>query len=314
MTKFSDVNNIIGADGGGEAFFRFKQVLKSGSWTVKASGDGTTFSSSSDIFTSSSTGGGGMNNPLAWFRIQEPGGRREYVVQHSITGANDHQWRIKFLESGSFLGGGGATITPSGSGEVFLLGSGSDAAPTFASLFTAAGGGYRYHVVAQSTGEGGVFGFWSFATTTPAGASISAFMHDPLLAGTYPTEDVSPVVIYCRNAAPTVANITSESGAGTFRGFFKYGLAGQIFQIVGCMGNNSITNSATTNPYNSKDQLLPIGFGQSTTNIQFKGVSKYIRWAVFARGYPYTLDLTTDAKIYINGIALPWPDNIAAIL
>lgn len=324
MAKFYDVNTIMGANGGAEAMYRLKEVLKAAGWTVKSSSDGTTYNSTGDQITGSGTGANGMNNASAWFRIQEPGspGRREYTVQHSSTGANDHQWRVKYSANDKFTGGSpGATQTPSATDEAIILGGGTDASPTFASMFTAAGGGYRFHAIAQSTPEGTAYGFWAFATTTPGGVTIMGFMQEPLAAGSFHSLDEDPVSIFLRLNTFTTSNLISEGGATTFRSWSKYNLSGETFivQPLGAhsTGSGYYADGLSTSPYDGKDAKLPAGFGNKATasHFQFKGYGKFLRLRVIStRAYPDTLDLTTDAFVYADVLLIPWPENVAATL
>lgn len=322
MAKFSDVNNVMGANGGAEAIYRLKEVLKAAGWVVKSSSDGTTYNSTGDQITGSGAGAGGMNNASAWFRIQEPGGpgRREYTFQRA-TGGNDHQWRIKYSANAKFTGGSpGATQTPSATDEQTLLGGGTDAAPTYASMFTAAGGGYRFHAIAQSTPEGTAYGFWSFATTTPAGVTMSAIIQEPLEAGSFASADEDPVVIFCRLATLALGTVNVE-GATNWRAWVKYNLSGALFQNCPCYvltnsgGTVFIANTASPSPYNSQDVMLPCTFGTLGGTMQIKGTGKYMRWnCTSGRGYPTTTNLTTDARCYVNAMMVPWPNNTAPVL
>lgn len=317
MAKFSDVNTIVAQ--GAEAIFRFKAVLKNAGWVVKASSDGTTLNSSGDQITTSGTGAGGMNNNNAWFRIQEPGGLREWVVQRGTT---ELVWRVKYSALDRFTGGSqSATQTPSATDEQIMLGGGTDAAPTFATLFQTAGT-YRAHIVAQSTAEGGAYGFWFFTTATGTGTPNMGFFQEPLIVSGYPPEDTDPVIVMVRSGTSSfgASNIGSQASAGGPKTWYKMNLSGEQFAGIGMAGPRS-TNGAfwgatggLANAFNAKDDVVPVCYGRTSSPVYFKGWSKYVFGKIVDRQYPATVDLATNALVYVDDCLVPWPESVTPII
>lgn len=116
-----------------EALFILKERLVDVGWTVIQSGTGTSGSySAGDIISTAAD----LNNPRAWFAIKEPTGDRVFVIQRDTTASSSftNSYRIKYVRAGG-VGTGTANTTPTAtvsSNEVVILGTGTDASPTFA--------------------------------------------------------------------------------------------------------------------------------------------------------------------------------------
>lgn len=143
-----------------DAIFKWKEFMKKQSpdgpgWLVVASGDGlsnyynlglsppvTSIFGDGDCITKSSYNPGGLDNPGAWFVIQQPKSQRQISFQRC---ASSSLWRIKYAPKGfnladSFTSASRvpcANINASGSlDEAILYGSGTDAAPVGSDLFS----------------------------------------------------------------------------------------------------------------------------------------------------------------------------------
>lgn len=107
-----------------EAFFFWKEDLKTNGWTVGSSSDGTTYNASGDQITSGGSGAGGFNNDSAWVRLVAPDGTREILLQR--TGDADSANVVFSFGSNAFTGGSpDATTRPFATSEVGVVG------PTF---------------------------------------------------------------------------------------------------------------------------------------------------------------------------------------
>jgi hypothetical protein len=307
MAKFSDVNTIMGADGGAEAIYRLGAVLITAGWAKVADSDGTTYSSSGVQVTGYGTGANGLNNARAWVVYREPGGRREWLFQRAAT-TLESQWRIMYSASARFVGGSpSGTQTPSATDEQLVLGAGTHASPTFAALF-AVGGGYRYHAIAQSTPVGGCYGFWGFSTISATGVNESAIAQDPLWDASYPAEDTDPCVVGARFASGGAAFGNAGGTHLAERYWNGYGLGGtwrSVFQVTPVL--------VPVSPYNGKFVKSPFQITESA--VGWKGALRYREGCtVTAHAYPDTYDLPTDAKCVVGYSLVPWPDNVAPIL
>jgi hypothetical protein len=323
MAKFDNVNKdaaLVSAGAGG--LYYIKETLKAAGWAVVSSSDGTTYSAVGDVITTFATGAGGMDNPYAWFRIQDPGGLRELVFQRATFGALiGNSWRVKYSASAKFTGGApAATVVPSATDEQLLCGSGTDGAPGFTSIL-ATGDSYYMHCVAQSTPENGVYGFWFFATVKGSGVISGQVMCEPLDSATYPVEDVEPCLFVCTNAA------TRSVMSGVWAGWYAKGLGAQAW-LTATTGwsmappfsssytNLFGTNPVGANPYTGEDDNIAAGVMRASAVIQpgWRGYTKYLKIRGSLRSYPSTANLATDAYVYFGEFLVPWPNGIAPTL
>lgn len=314
------------------AMFLLKTQLKAAGWTVPRSSDGTVYNSSGDQISSGSSGAGGMDNARAWFVIQQPGVTpRQFCCQRqNTTGAGTSQsWRIKYSKGAGFTGGSpAATVTPSATDEQILLGAGTDAAPSFVSMFvyTEAVTGLRFHCFASDAPP---YGFMSWSWQAVSGLTGSAFGFEPLLDTA--AEDTEPWITHLYGSP--------NSNVPWSKGQFYYGGA----SIHGWVGNTFYNNSGTIpvigvgpaqlslnitydfwttsrqNPITLNDQLYPLAamaFPSSPTSpfYQWKGTLAYTRAIGPDRptGTLYSVSSTRDT-IIVGDCALPW-DGISAPL
>ncbi len=118
---------------GGVAMYAHRALLVASGFNSKMDSDGTTYSSTGSRLTNGGSGPKGLANNGAWFRLQATaGGPFEWCIQR---GTDNTQWRVKSANAAFTGGTPGAITVPSAAGEVVLLGGGSDAVPTFATLF-----------------------------------------------------------------------------------------------------------------------------------------------------------------------------------
>lgn len=313
MAKFSSVNINTATNGGCARMFALQQVLVAAGWVVKASSDGTTYKATDGSqITTASSGAGGMNNNSAWFRIQDPGGRREFCVQR---GTNDRNWRITYSALDKFVGGSpSATVVPSATDSQILYGAGTDGAPSY-STFAGTVGTYYGHVVAQSTPEGDVYPFWSFQTDVGSGNSTYLFWLEPLVAGSFPAADADPCLVMCEQSAPSY-NIWPK-------GWYKMNEADEsfvqfppLYMAASSGGGIGAGSYAGSNPYTGNDDMIPVCFsrGSGLVPCGWKGVSKYIVWKTVNRNYPDTVNLATDAYVYLGEMLFPWENGTAPSL
>lgn len=309
MTQFFDINNFQAT--GAETVYKLKTVMKSAGWSVPSSSDGTTYNSSGDQITSGNSGANGLANSRAWFRIQDPASLRELIFQR--TTASNTDWRIKYSASARFTGGApAATVTPSATDEKFLIGGGTDASPTFTTWFTS-DNQYRVHMMASST-DG--YGFWlaclkSLGGRTNSGTQSGGFVFDPLAAGSYPSADQDPIILY----VPTSLSF-SYSTVTQILGFLKKGLGGEGFvnipwlQIRVGGAFDAFPGNITANVFNNKEVTFPVFYGRQnalTAPTGFKGQSSILRWHGTSKFTPSLLTLSSSKdRIVIGDFNLPW--------
>jgi len=329
MANGTILNLLPSTNGYGAVMKAVKDMLVTAGWSVKMSGNGVAEYSSTGLFATDTNAN--FANAKCWFRIQSPDTQREFIFQHDNAGGA----RIKYSPSAKFTGGSpSATVTPSATDEKYVRGAASDATPSYGATFFASGttsGTVRYQGFAQGTSP---YGFWFAGANSPGGAISTGFCFDPV---TGVPEDTDPFVVYCGTTsaflasdltygaysntgtltkAATQANGGTSTGAYGFydTGFTTYVLWAACAYTMGATltgGTNTFIASSllTTNPFNAKQEALPILYARSTdvaaSSRGIKGWSTMMRWTTIARStFSDTLD--TKAWICVSGVWLPW--------
>jgi len=342
MAKYTDVNTDVG---GTIAIFKLKELLKSAGWTVPSSSDGLTYNASGDQITHSSSGANGIANAGSWFRIRDPGDSHEWCFQY---GSPSGSWRIKISPLDRFVGGSpGATQVPSATDGKILWGGGTDASPTYATIF----GNwmtFKVHIIAQSTPVGNsppVYGFWLFTTDNTTGAYYTMICQDPIdpettapLKGSRSNPesgDVDPVVYICGYDADIaeITTIAGSFGSSTTAGnaWFNYNYSGERIGSIGIcfidgyagryFQGNSSSDGLGANPYDGKEDMLPVIWaaprGFFSYPAGYKGVSKYLRsrsvWRAWP-SYPNTINLSSNSYVCLGDLLIPWEDGTTPLI
>ena len=318
------------------AIYTLINTLISAGWLKKMDSDGTNYSSTGVQVTSGATGANGLNNIRAWIRLQAPavnGQTRELTFQR---GANSVSWRIKYSAAAGFTGGSpAATVTSSSTDEVFMIGGGSDASPTFLSWFSP-DNTYRWHIAAGGASESYSFVAWSLEYGMISTMMVAIAL-DVMTVGSYPSQDIDPAVMYVSSdytAATTIlelissnllaANVTNSARARAWLGATSAAGASIVSNSVNvkilCYGNSVIGNSGTlgSNPWTNKDDLLPCLYASKIANgpVGTKGFSTLFLIGSINRGNMTVIDFAgnnTRDKVYVNGLWLPWSGAPALI-
>ncbi len=315
MSKVSDVNNA--SVNGAQAIYLLKELLKTAGWTVPSSSDGSTYNASGDQVTTGGSGAGGMDNNSAWVCVRDPGGRRELVFQRGTSAAD---WRVTYSALDKFSGGSpSATRVPTATDSGTIRGGGTDASPTFVTIFDASGT-FTWHVVADNAPEGNVYPFWAYGmySPTPTTTIPTLIMLDAMIVGSYSPSDPDPCVLgITRTAACSQSNFANTSTSG-WVAWHKMNLAGETFTTASAWrfvrtGSNDASSSGNVNAYDGLDDTLRT-YMAANGGANFKGVSKYLRWQLNSdRLYPNTLNLASGAYVPINHLLLPWEDGTAPV-
>ncbi|HVI42661.1 MAG TPA: hypothetical protein VM577_18575 [Anaerovoracaceae bacterium] len=301
MTFLFDVNNPTLT--GPQAMYKMKQLLVSAGWVVKSSGDGlSAFSSSTDIITSGSSGANGWANTTAWVRIQSPAGAasREFMIQRSNSNT---AWLINYSYSAGFSGGSpSATAAPTATDSQTIINT---------TLFNT-DNNYRWNAMADTVSP---YGFYMM-TFDPGGTAPSsnppgaAWMMEPMVAGSFSTLDVDPVVHYATNGQNWTNTDTTHQFA-----YLKKGLAGEGFVNVS-WGHYTIPNNTIfprglgTDVYTGKFMLMPIIYARPTSltaPVGWKGIGKMARWISMFATSPTLISVSTSKDfVCVGDVALPW--------
>lgn len=292
---------------GAIAMYLMKQLLKSAGWVVKESSDGTTYNAAADIITSGAAGAGGMANNSAWFRIQDPGTRREFCFQRGTTNL---VWRVTYSALDKFVTGSpSATRVPTAADfGTALVGGGTDASPSFATLFDT-DNTYKWMVVADSAAEGNVYGFWAWAVKSPTALASegarTTIMLDPLLTGTFSSLDADPCVPLAGNSVAW-----DRTTAVPIRAWYKMNLTGEAFQTGSTLTFATVTTPGAPNVYDGNDESVRICY---TVNNVWKGASKWLRWQFGARVYPSSFNLSSGSYVPAGYACFPWEDGTTPV-
>lgn len=296
---------------GSVATYQILTALVAAGWTKTKDSDGTTYSSSGTQVTSGSTGTNGLGNNNAWFVIKHPTGNNSFCFQR---GSSHGVWRISYCADNAFTGGSpSATQIPAPGGssvEIILLGSGTPASPNFNSFFST-DNTYKLHVVVGGAAEGYSFISWvnTSGTTNLNGGCV---IFDKMLTGTFTSSDTDPYVVYCPGvtSAPLQAFFQSNA-AKTWFGALTDANNNRTIAVYGYGGVVGNSTALGTNPFTSKDDLLPVPWLRSGTNPGWKGMSTLFKWPSMLRANFDTYDVSgTRDYIYINAMVLPWDGSI----
>jgi hypothetical protein len=261
---------------GGYAMYMTLANFIAAGWTVKSSSDGTTYNSTGNQITSGASGANGMANNYAWFRIQDPGGVREFVVQR---GTINLTWAAKYSVAAKFVTGSPtATQVPTATDEVSLygniLGNGGSGG-TFPSFF-ATDGEYTLHM---GMGDSSIhYAFWMAAVQLATSDSLTVgswFMDYVQKADSL---DLDPTVHLMTNAGGMFGNIATNTEPGVASCYFT-SIASANFNNVRLepwsiapygMGAGS-GQALGNNGWNNLEDVLPMLWAQTTKG--YKGWS-----------------------------------------
>lgn len=328
MAYTFSVNNAPAT--GAVAMYLLISTLMTAGWTKVNDSDGTTYSAGGTQVTSGNTGANGLGNSSAWVRMQAPtvaGQTREFIFQRGTGTSRD--WQIKYSASAGFTGGApAATVTPTATDEVYMIGAGT-AATALANWFNT-DATYRWHIACGGTAE--FYSFYAFGVLIGATNYQNGMFLDVMAAGSFPSADVDPAVVFCSDTAPSgnawgeqitfghlggaISTTTNPTRARAWLGATSAAQASLVSnnQRIGLAPHGGTsgsilggTTSAGTNPFTSKDSLLPAWWvrpGASAVAVGCKGASTLFSFGSVLRTNLDTADTVgTKDKIYIGGPA-----------
>lgn len=230
---------------------------------------------------------------LKWFVLQHPAALWSLCFQR---GAEGSDWWIK--KAATFdLDTGNATISPSGSGEVYLLGSANGAAR----LCDGPPGEVRAHVVALDSAP---YGFWSLAFPRNSRVPCHTLWVDPLKAGSFPAQDPDPYVYYAAgmNLLGPQSFIASARCALTV-GTETFGtVEAAVLSLP--YSDTIFPSGAGPNPHSGVEDSFPLAYFRRQ---HYKGLSGMLRWTGSPRtpGTLLTRNTSKDHVVFGN-LILPW--------
>ena len=249
-----------------------------------------------------------------WFAMTLPGGHH-ITIQPTIS---TNLVRVKISPSAGFLGGTpDCQTTPTATDEGVYRGSGTDASPVGLIALTSALNfpQYMQFVGDPETGAFVVHGHRSTSGGTGFSLCTMAWLFDPLLPGTYPTEDPHPFIFYATGSTQDVWSYTflGSSSTNTPQGRGPDGvIAAHAALRYGTNAGIMVPAFSMANPYSTKDIAWPIIYGRDSTTLTsggFKGRSSIIRW--IGRRGRYGDRCVINGEVFINAgdVLIPWPDT-----
>lgn len=286
-----------------EAVYRFKELLKQGGWTINSSGTGTsgTYNASGDNLLSAANIG-----TRSWYVASHPNldGYQRYIC-FQANSASATQFRIK-MGWAPFSGGSpSANTVPSSTDEQVLIGTGTDASPTFATLFVTNPNSF-YMSVGDVTEK---YSFYlcsiygsSGALSTPITQSIFTMQR---LVDASPF-DIDPYIYDC-NPTPLTAGWSSGSTTPTLRAWYRKGLSGATFSTysIGTYGGSTVSGTTFLNkvgidPYTGSIYLLPLMVARNTPNQGYKGIFRDFKLSIKSCAHGYSIsDVNPGDRIVI---------------
>jgi len=343
------INQVLGTPGA--VISAVVEMLVSAGWTYRASGDGLSgYNATGKVFTSTNGASGatvalGWGNPGAWARIRDPGGTREFVVQHDgvTTGLS---MRLKYSPSAKFTGGTpSATVTPSATDEKLVRGGGTDGAPTYgtwvSNLSVAAG-----PVIFMGAAMGSApYGFWFCGQQQggtnqhiSTGTRTANLLFDPVLSV---VEDPDPYVLMSSAQNGFVATTATQSALDTNYTLNTAGSTNAYLAVMSADGTQWLNvhpaaftvggynatshgasiigsvnaGSSILNPssFSGKTEMLPVPYlrtqliSGTTTMTQIAGMKGWSTLTRWSTGYrsPFELDNSKN-WICVGSFWVPW--------
>jgi hypothetical protein len=301
----------------------FANFLAAG-WTCKASGDGlSAYSGTGSVFSNQgASGANGLANNYAWFRIQDPSGNREFMVER---GTANYSWGIAYSVAAHFTTGGSATAGPTATDGVPVWGSvatSTGSGGSYSTLFNTTDGTYVLHMgMADSSIQ---YSFWVYGQNLGGGPSTALMCWLMEYVTSPDTGDLDPTV---HTALQNAQVINSAVGAVNSNCFFGPSPI-STSRWFPCEMYNWLGNLASGVPIGSsgwgpgyEDVQPPAIYGHGSHG--FKGYGSFIRSAVSnAEHYPGDVMSAGNPPVFgtknylctYAGIMVPWPPGTDSVV
>jgi len=294
-------------------------------WTLPKWSDGSNVYTDNGATLTSATQ---LNGSRAWVRLAMPGGSgREFVFQRHTSDSSI--WRIKYTPTGGFVTGGTGQNTPSATSEVYVAGGSTDASPSFDPTGMGYPGGLsnltnRFYIGADNAAPSG----WYAASICLVQGGIrpmNMWFCDPLLPGSYPSEDTDPYVIasgynnYATDINWYASSFYSESNSMLARGFLGSLASSSFVPLyipagVTYSGSGWIPWWLGSNPFSAKDDLFRCIWARRnslTAPTGYKGISSTFSYSTVPRNHLDTMSVsTTRDRFLIGNMWMPWDGSI----
>lgn len=161
-----------------EAAMAVISTLQAAGWSVALSGDGLLTSGTGMVMTGTHSGYRGLDNPLAWVRVDSPDGVRSFCLHKSdvtVGYAARWNWRVRYCWVADYSPSYSPTAPPAAPYGRTLVGGGTDAVPTFSPWLMA-----RTYMLGAAD-DAAPYGCWfNGLLTTSATIEVGGLLLDPL--------------------------------------------------------------------------------------------------------------------------------------
>ena len=348
MTKYYSVNKQYAIGDGVGCVYDLVNTLVSASWTIQSASNGTNFDAGTTYWSPTSLAG--TRAWVTVREPSGPGGREWCFQKTTASPNNYTWRIKVSPSVGFTGSADATTVpTASDEAQIWGVAS-PDSAPVGDVLFYPSTYATKFHIVAESSPVGPAgnqaYGWWAFSNLAGAmGDYVYTFIgQEPLAVGSYPalvgtrasttTGDADPCIYGCyydSNANYSVFNYVhglNNGGRGTFVYFYQYqNASGSLANAVDLIlspgyyaGSSKFVNA---NPCSGEDTNFPFIVGRTavgsgfyvapsslSTQIGLKGTCNFLKIRGTARNTGITVDLSTDAYIYLGDLLMPWPENI----
>lgn len=234
MAFTQEINGLLPATGAVAMWAVIATIVAAGG-SVLADSDGTTYNASGGQVTSGASSAGGLGNTNAWVRVRTVGGH-EFTIQRGTTNL---VWRIKYSQSAGFSGGTpSASQTPTATDQAIRCGGGTDASPTFLTLFPTDATSKLYGCADSSNGE-----FYFFNRVIAGGAQSGGIIFT-LSTGGDSAAALIVAVAGSSFAAATIGNTGATALSSGTMAWLYYGTGSAAFVAMPAVGAEGFPNDS----------------------------------------------------------------------
>lgn len=303
---------------GAQVIYALKEALKAQGWTVLMSGDGlAVYNAAGDSITHNGAGANGMNNALAWFRIEDPASANEWVFQQGSWGVQ--YWTILRSVAAGFVGGAPAAAQrPTAADEQTCTE--LTLTEPFGVLIFAGAGAILTNIGVQSAAHNGIYAFYCVSHASGVGTFENIVAQESMNSA-ITSGDADPAVVIATGASPTQANLgrATDQTSGIFTG-----MSGAEWAEYAALMPK--TTGGATPPTETHPDAAG-NYRRSTIDFEryaaqgaqptWKGQAYHFRWSPSsAFAIPDILDTAGGAPWYMIffGLALPWDSAVPPTL
>lgn len=307
MAFDQEINGATPATGS-VAFWTVIEMLVNAGASILSCGDGNTYDPTGTLITSGASGAGGLGNTNAWVRLGLVSGH-ELTIQR---GASNLVWRVKYSAQAGFSDGTpSATQTPTATDQAIRCGGGTDASPTYFTMF-GTDASYKLDGCADSSSGA----FWFVPTLISGGAQSGGLVFDPLNQVLSGDTEPTGFVVVAAGATFSSGTLSSTSASATTSGamgWMDYGLGSATFVACPILTFGGWPNNADKNPRTNKKIIRRCEY-QRVASLGGvtgqKGTSTVICWNATSRSNRELYLVGSSYRICYTDVNLPFVSSV----